>query len=262
MEDAAPTVIPGDPTPEESFPSQWNYVTSEWIRNVSCCSRRTGKTRGEILRARRFLVRQKKVLYVGKVLKNVRNQFWFPLKDSLARHGIEFKSTEPDVVLRTPEGGMVMGMSADDVKDIEKGRGYDWDLVLIDEGQSMADEVIEPLVDYILIPTLIDRGGTLDLNGTPPRPDKGDALTGYFVRTVRQAALAGASPRQGWRLHHWTVFDNPFIDPARVYEAYSARGIGPGHPIWEAEVMGRLVTNAAHLVLPLDAAKNGYEALP
>jgi len=255
--------ISGDPRESESFPPQWAYVTSDAIRNVVKCSRRSGKTEGEIRRGRRFLMRGKNVLYIGRVLKNVRQQFWIPFKDVLSRSELPFKTNEQDIVLRHESGGMLMGMSADDTKDIEKGRGYRWDLVMIDETQSFPDEVLEPLIDLVLIPTLIDTGGTLDLNGTPPDPSKGEAINGYFVRAIR-AAIANPSdnPRRGWRLHEWTMFDNPFIPRENIEEAYSARGIGPGHPVWEAEVMGRLVENAANRVFPWDAERNSFEALP
>lgn len=252
--------ILGDPDPADSFPPQWGYIASEAIRNVVKCSRRSGKTEGELRRARRRLVRAANVLYVGRVLKNVRNQFWVPFKDSMNRYGVPFKTNEQDLVLRPEGGGMLMGMSADDTKDIEKGRGYKWHLVMIDEAQSFPDEVLEPLIDLILIPTLIDTGGSLDMCGTPPDPSKGESMNGYFVRCIRAAqANTSTDPRKGWRLHEWTMFDNPHIPRENIEEAYAARGIGPGHPIWEAEVMGRLVENAANRVFPWDDARNIYD---
>lgn len=256
-------VLPGDPTETDSFPPQWGSITSDAIRNVECCSRRSGKTEGKIRRAHRFVGRGKNVLYVGRILKNVRQQLWQPFKDRLSRHGVPYKTQEQDLVLR-PEGGggMLMGMSCDDIKDIEKGRGYRWDLAIIDEGQSFHDNVIEALVDYVIIPTLIDTGGILDVTGTPPKHDDGDVMDGYFVRLVKHAAdNPSTDPRKGWRLHHWTMFENPFIKKENIYEAYAARGIGPKHPIWEAEVMGRIVENPALRVFPWDEGRNGYEAI-
>lgn len=256
-------ILSGDPVEADSFPPQWAYTTSEAIRNVARCSRRSGKTEGEIRRARRFLVRKKQVLYIGRIMKNVRHQFWIPLKDSLARHGLAYKTNELDIVLRTESGGMIMGMSADDVKDIEKGRGYRWDLVMIDEAQSFSDAVLEPLIDMILIPTLIDTGGSLDLLGTPPDPSKGELASGYFVRTIREAeANPSTDPRKGWRLHAWTMFENPHIPRANIQESYAARGIGPGHVIWEAEVLGKLVDNPANRVFPWETDRNSYHELP
>lgn len=256
--------IHGDSTAEDSFPAQWKYITSDAIRNVLVCSRRSGKTEGEIRRAARYLLRGQNVLYIGRILKNVRHQFWIPIKDRFSRLGVGYKTTEPDLVLRLNEGpGMLMGMSADDVKDVEKGRGFRWGLVMIDETQSFADSVLEPLIDYVLTPTLIDTGGSLDLGGTPPDPSKGEMTNGYFARTIREAqAQPSSDPRKGWRLHHWTMFDNPHIDPEKIREAYAPRGIGPGHAIWEAEVMGRLVDNPANRVLPYDEMINGYTELP
>lgn len=256
--------IVGDPTAADSFPPQWTCVTSSALRIVCCCSRRSGKTETEKKRARRAIVRGKNILYIGRVLRNVRNQFWIPLKDELSRFGVAYKTDERDQVLRPAEGGgMLMGMSCDDIRDIEKGRGYKWDDVMIDEAQSFSDDVLEPLIDMVLIPTLIDTGGTLGLYGTPPDPTKGEAMRGYFVRMVREAmANPSEDLRRGWHLYHWTMFENPFIPKENIAEAYEARGIGPGHAIWEAEVMGRLVDNPANRVFPYDAAKNSYVELP
>jgi len=263
--DPAPAAVedapPGDPVPADSFPAQWAYVTSDAIRNVVKCSRRSGKTEGELRRARRFLLRGKSVLYIGRILKNVRQQFWIPFKDSMNRNAIPFKTNEQDLVLRPEAGGMLMGMSADDQRDIEKGRGYKWDLVMIDETQSFPDEVLEPLIDLVLTPTLIDTGGSLDLNGTPPDPERGEDGNGYFVRAISQAiASPSVDPRKGWRIHEWTMFDNPFIPVENIAEAYSARGIAPGHPVWESEVMGRLVENPANRVFPYDEGRNTYDS--
>lgn len=256
-------VIPGDPTESDSFPPQWDYITSEALRNLELCSRRSGKTEAKIRRGNRLVVRQKNVLYVGRILKNVRQQFWQPIKDRLTRVGVVYKTNEQDLVLRREGGGMLMGMSCDDIKDIDKGRGYRWDLVMVDEGQSFPDVVLRALIDYVIIPTLIDTGGMMDIGGTPPDPDKGDATDGLFVDLVRQALkFPSTDPRKGWRLHHWTMFDNPHIPRANIEEAYASRGIGPGHPVWEAEVMGRLVVNPAKRVFPYEPERNGFEDLP
>lgn len=255
--------IVGDPTPEDSFPPQWRSVTSVALRNVVKCSRRSGKTETTLRRGRRFLVRGKNVLYVGRVLKNVRQQFVAPFRDSLHRYGVAFKEQAQDLVMRPESGGMLMAISADDVRDIEKGRGYRWDLVMLDEAQSFPDAVLEPFIDLILIPTLIDTGGALDLYGTPPDPDNGDAMAGYFVRTIREAAKnTNPDPRKGWHLNEWDMFQNPHIPQENIAEAYAARGIGPGHPVWEAEVRGRLVDNPANRVFPYDSERNVYEDLP
>jgi hypothetical protein len=55
------------------------------------------------------------------------------------------------------------------------------------------------------------------------------------------------------------MFDNPHIPRGNVEEAYAARGIGPGHPIWESEVMGRLVYNPANRVYPFERGRNTFD---
>lgn len=246
--DPPPDVV-GAPLEAESFPQQWGFVKATSIRNVVKCSRQSGKTSAIRLRTRDQLVRGRKSLYIARVRRNVREQYYLPLKDEIARVGLVPERNEADFILRLPNGGMSMGMSADDISDIEKGRGYQWDDVVVDETQSFKDEVLEPLIDLILIPTLFKSGGSLSLGGTPPDPDKGDAMNGYFVRVIRKA-LQDRGLDDGWKLYEWTIFDNPHIPAANVHQAYKARGIGPGHPIWEAEVMGRLVDNPANRVFP------------
>lgn len=241
--------ITGAPSDTESFPKQWEYVKASTKRNTVLCSRRAGKTAGETLRARDFLSRGENVLYVGRVRRNVREQFWVPIKNDLSRLGVAYKTQEQDLVLRPTEGhGMIMGMSCDDVSDIEKGRGFKWGLAIVDEAQSFKDDVLKPLIDLIIIPTLIDVGGSLDLVGTPP-----DSMDGYFVEAVLS---------DKWTHFSWSVWDNPHIKEKDVREAYEARGIGPSHNIWEREVEGRMVINKAALVYPFDMSRNGYTEIP
>lgn len=252
--------VPGAPVESESFPKQWGIVTATTLRNLIRCGRQAGKTCGIVKRKRNGLVRGRKVLYIGRIRRNVKIQFYRPVIEELIRAGakdrVDFERNEADFILHHKSGGMLMAISADDASDIEKGRGFTWDDVTIDESQSHPDDVLEPLVDKILIPTLFKGGGSLNLAGTVPDPERGEAVHGYFVRLIRRFLKLGVA--SGWTEHRWTTLDNPHIPQKNVYEAYAARGIGPGHPIWEAEVMAELVNSDAARVFPYDPKKNGF----
>lgn len=237
------------PAPGDSFPVQWSYVTCEDRRIALLCSRQAGKTQGTRLRARRALAAGRKVLYVAMIRENAVEQFFAPLvqevRDSgwpLGQHDVNWTY----LYLRPPGDGLVHAWSADSRRAVPKGRGYQWDEVVIDEAQSFPDDVLLPLLDHVIIPTLIKRRGTLVVQGTPP-----DALRGYFVEAWESGK---------WTRFGWSIFDNPHIPRENVQEAYAARGIGPGHPIWEREVEGRLVADPEAVVYPYDRARNGMTA--
>jgi hypothetical protein len=232
------------PVPEESFPGQWSYVTSEAKRIALKCGRQWGKTSGHRLRARRNLSRARRTLYIHMVRDNANEQFFQPLMLELADAGWEMDTNETHLIARATNGGVVKAWSADDVRAIRKGRGFQWDDVILDESQSFPEDVITPLMDHVIIPTLFKTGGSIVLSGTPPEVEGG-----YFIRSWEGGA---------WERHGGAIFENPHIPAEHVREAYATRGIGPGHPIWEREVMGLMVTDPDALAYEYRRGRNDY----
>lgn len=235
------------PVESDSFPRQWEYVTSAARSNVVMCSRRSGKTVGARYRTilRAISRPGARILYVTLIRKNTRKLFWHPLKNDLRTLGWEFRSNEVDLNLVLPNGSYVEATSVDDIRDVGKVRGDNWGLVIVDECQEPRDEIMEQLIEHVIAPSLIDQGGDLDLLGTPP-----DADVGYFAEQLK---------RPGARVFNWSMHDNPHISPDEIRKLCEERGIGPGHPVYEREIMGRLVHDPGKLAYEFDRARNEYD---
>ncbi len=235
------------PSESDSFGPQWAYITSEARTNVVMCSRRSGKTVGARLRAIRCLASRPgaRILYITLIRKNCRKLFWHPLKRDLDAFGWTYKSNETDLNLVTPNGSYVEATSVDDVRDVGKIRGDNWDLVIIDECQEPRDDILEMLVDHVLAASFIDHGGDLDLLGTPPATE-----TGFFVEQMRRPKAA---------TYGWTMFDNPHINHGEIHALCEERGIGPGHAVYEREIMGRLVIDPGSLAYEYRKGLNDFD---
>lgn len=251
--------VPGAPLESDSFPKQWRIVKATSTRNLIVCGRQFGKTNAFRRRAHDKIVRGVMTLYVGRIRRNVREQFFLPLKDALSRAKVDYDRNEADMILRHASGGLSMAISIDDISDIEKGRGFTWGDVMIDEAQSHKDEVLTSFIEKIITPTLFKEGGTLNLGGTIPDPEKGESMNCYFTRLIHMTrTLLKEGKRAPWEYFQESTLDNPHIPAQNVYDGYAALGIGPGHPIWEAEVMGNLVENPAARVFPYEATRNSF----
>jgi hypothetical protein len=229
----------------DSFPRQWDYVTSPERFCVVVCSRRAGKTDGAIRRASRLLLEKPgaRVLYVGSIRRTAKQQFFYPLRSYLEGLGAKYTPNEQDLTLRLDSGSFVECASCSDSGDVHRLRGYKWDRVFLDEAQSFPDAVIRQLVDEVIMPSLVDRRGGLDLLGTPPP----HGPVGYFYEV-----FSGGQ----FERHRWTMFDNPFLPAGEAETLSRARGLSPEHPIYKREYLGEFVVDTESLVYEFAAPRN------
>lgn len=235
------------PVPADSFPRQWEYVTSTASMNAVCCSRQCGKTWGARLRTRLRIAAKpgSKILYITLIRKNCRKLYWRPLQQELRDAGVSFTANEVDLILTTDNGSRVEAVGCDDQAGLGKIRGDNYDLVIIDEAQEPASDVLERLVDQVLGPQFITRGGDIDMLGTPP-----EAKAGYFMD-----ALTVNGHR--WRFFNWSMFDaaeGGKQNLALIQKAIADRGLLESSPIYQREYLGN------HLVS--DPDKLAYEYRP
>ena len=236
---------------QDSFPAQWRYVAADSRFNCLACSRRAGKTGGEVRRAARVMLGKAgaRVLYVALVRKNARKHFFLPLRAFLAEKGCPATVNETEMSLRLPNGSYCECDSCDDVGDIEKFRGDQWDLIIIDEAQGFGDSLIRQLVDEALLPSLVDRKGSLDLSGTPPARGP----VGYFYEVFSGGLF---------QPYHWTLFDNPHLDGTEVAELIRVRGLTPEHPIYRREFLGEFFVDTESLVYEYQVGRNDFSERP
>lgn len=235
----------------DSFAAQWPYISSTARFNAIVCSRRAGKSSAAVRRAAAVLAARPgaRVLYLTLVRRNARKYFWAPMRDYLRAHGCPHEANESGEkgLTITALGGYMEAGSCDDASDIEKARGDQWDLVIIDEAQAFRDEVIRALIDEAILPSLGDRRGSLDVLGTPPPAGP----IGYLYDVYTGGAFAR---------HHWTLFENPHFPVGEVEELCKARGLTPDHAIYKREFLGEFIVDPDSLVYEYEAGRNDRPA--
>lgn len=254
-DEAAPGATGRAPLEAESFPPQWEYVSSPSSYNAVCCSRQAGKTYGATLAAGLVLSRPgTRVIYATLIRRNAKKLFWWPMLDGLKAWGWETaqdEANESDLMLWLPNGSFLQALSCEKMADLERIRGDQADLFIVDECQSPRDDVLEALVTRIVPMMLAKRRGRLDLLGTVPEVEPcvfSERLDGFAT---------GKFP--GWRSFSWSCFDNPHMDRENVLATAREAGLAPGHPVYEREVLGRRIKDPSKLAYEYSREKNHYE---
>ncbi len=232
-----------------SFPAQLPMVNSDGRYDVCVTSRQSGKTTGAALRALRVAMRPgtKRVTYITITRLNAKRLFWEPLLEQARKLGIDVDrhANHAELTLKVPrkDGTAVvelMGAHNDD--DVEKFRGATYDLVIIDEAQSIRATVLELLMKRVLGAGLWARRGSVLMIGTPG-PVKFGPFYDYW---------------QGgkWARFHWTAFDNPHIPEGEIAANAEMLGLSPEHPTYKREVLGQWEVDLSALVWEYDPILN------
>lgn len=229
--------------PGRKFPKQWEAVTCQERFMVNWSGRRASKTGTSILRTakKNSEIPGRRVLYIHQTALNAQLQFFDPLVELLRRHGIAHHADNGSLLIYWTNGSFVRAMGCDNVGEVKTKLGDRWDEIIVDEMQDYADDVLYLLIDKAAIPTLIDNNGSLLCQGTPPV-----TLAGFWYELITKSSFH--------RLN-WNLFDNPYIGHEAV-EAYAKRGIGPGHPIYDREVLGKLVVDPNSIVYCYESPRN------
>jgi hypothetical protein len=167
------------------------------------------------------------------------------------------KTNETELSFTFPNDSKIYISGAHDKTEIEKFRGImRLKKAFIDELQAFPD-YITSLINDVISPALLDLDGSLIITGTP-----GPIPAGFFYD-------ACTNPQQEWSRHHWTYFDNKFIESlsGKTHEALlqaelKKRGVTRDHPSIRREYFGEWVLDSDSLVIHYDPIINGFEKLP
>lgn len=241
------------------FPKQLPFVSSKAKFRLACCGRRAGKSEADAaLLVDTALAKPGSVgLYLTTSRVNAKRIIWRPLKKLLRDRGIAAEPNESDLSVTFSNGSVVYLAGCTHRDELEKYRGLPLAIVVIDEAQLLSG-YLEPLLDEILVPALMDYDGSIALTGTPaPTP------AGYFWE-----CFAGKYTK-AWEQHSWTPFDNPYIKaksgktPQQHMEAeLQRRGVTQDDPKIQREWFARWAFDPSSLVFKYDATKCDYESLP
>ncbi len=199
---------------------------------VACLPRRSGKTMMEAIRAVQLCTSKPNavVWYLSFSIGYGIDTFTDGcLRGLLKRFDITADVREGGAFIEFPNGSSISIRGIDDVHSIEKLRGRNPpDLVFLDEAQSMREQILAPMVNNIIRPALLDRGGTMIVTGTPsPVP------AGFFYDIWTNGR---------WSRHSWTLYDNP-TKSREYYNAFlekerQDRGITEADPAYRREWLG------------------------
>ncbi|MDA4132010.1 MAG: hypothetical protein OK454_02635 [Thaumarchaeota archaeon] len=236
------------------FPQQLATVDENAKRAARLCSRRAGKTSGIMRRQLiKRLSRPKSVgLYFATTLKAARKLVWdgpesipflidsmhLPATYSNSEHRVDFFN-----------GSKLWISGAEDEKDASRWLGVASDDDDIDEAQEFPDHVLRHLVFRVLSPSLMDRGGSLWMSGTPH-----PACFGMFYEATKEK-------NPTLKTHRWTWRDNPFLkDPAAwLAEECLQRGISNDDPEYQREFDGIWVREDSALIYRYSKELNSFE---
>lgn len=233
------------------FEQQRPFGTSRTRLQTACCTRRSGKTVGELVKVLDVLRSKPNSvgLYITLSRINAKRIAWETLKSLNADHKLGGEVNESELCLTLPNGARFYLTGCADMGEVEKFRGLALAIVVIDEAQSFPTLLLKRLIDEVLVPALMDFAGLLVLVGTP-----GPVPIGYFHDCVISSE---------WEHFAWSVFDNPYIklksgrDPQELLaEELKRRGVSAEDPVIQREWFGRWVLDPNSLVFAFDPKKN------
>lgn len=247
---------------QELFPEQRAFVTDPSRRKAVLGSRRAGKTemwsRYSVMTALTY-PRTLTRLWSHARLR-AKDLLWSPTKYLLQRNGIPFEANETELTITLQNGSIIRLVGANQDKEAQKKRGEKTKLEVILETQNFPG-FLSSLVDDVIEPSLMDEMGTVCLEGTP-----GPLCTGYWYEVSGAksptATWDSESYRAGkWRVHRWTMLQNPFLPHARRYleELKSTKRWADDNPTYLREYCGQWVNDLGSLFYAFDHVRNTYD---
>lgn len=266
----------------ELFPAQRRVADDPHPYKAVICPRRAGKSRLGSNESHRTCLAKPgaRVLICGLTVNSTKRAFWRALQETAKKYGIEGdKEQGTDGWNRTElsftlwNGSYVFLVGADTEDKIERLRGDEYDLVIIDEPGSFAPDKLAYLIYDVILPAVGTRGGQIWLTGTPghffsgpffyaTNPDKADDEKVVHGRWYHPDN--GTMTDVMWSAHRWSMADNTGVecDKAgvplqwlRALDDKKRRQWRDDHPTWRRERLGEWVPDEDGLVYALNALR-------
>jgi hypothetical protein len=222
------------------FDKQREYVTTWAPRSYAMCGRRAGKTEGNRLKA--IVVSfpsNRRTLIIGLTVETCLKLYYDPIIELAELFGLKIaEKRRVDGIITFTNGSEIHFRGNSNADEREKMRGFNWDLVVIDEAQSQ--KALPYLVEEIISPTLLDRKGMLCMTGTGPR-----VRGTYWEHAWTDDRIAS---RYQWNLTH-----NPTIpDREAALERIKAeKNLTDKSPLFMREYLGMIAYDDDALVYRL-----------
>lgn len=239
-----------DAVREGMFAQQAAFVDDDSDIVPALCSRRAGKSHGEFYRLGRIAAQcSAPGLFIATTLGVATQILDVPRQIAKEKYGIEteYITVRGLTYLVWPNGNRTWVSGCGDRGEKEKFRGPKYPLVVVDEAQSMA--WLDDLCEDVLVPALLDMGGSLVIGGTP-----GPIPAGYWYDISTAPGV-----------HHWTLRDNVHLPEDRddwLRRLRERRKWTETTPRYRREYLGEWVLDLDAIVYPYDIARNGWEPMP
>ncbi len=271
------------------FPQQLALVKDKCRTKAALCPRRAGKSTSAVTYMLDVALRKPdaQVLYITLTRGTAKRIAWAEMK-KMNRH---FELVDPqkgfhetDLIMKFENQSQIQLIGCETTADVEKVRGGQYDLVVVDECASMGEALFMALIDDAVTPALSDRKGTLLIIGTPGRVLSGPfyACTGPTAFQIQEhpkmkdVQYAVSRPYQdrskdewdeviySWSFHRWMTKDN-IANPGIWEDQQNIKlrnGWQDDHPQWRREYLGQWVADDSGFVYRYNPERNDWEPDP
>lgn len=240
------------------FEKQVQFANDPSHFKAALCGRRAGKTRELVYEYKESLDKypDENNVFIELTRPSAKNKLWRPFRKLNKQYnwGYRFTSHDGLRVENPVNGSCLYVVGADRWDEIDKIRGLEnIRFAAIDECGQQKPLNLQYLTEEVLEPALMDVDGRLSLCGTP-----GLSPIGFWWEVTGQQP-----PKPGWDVHHWTVYDNPFLNGEKfIKELLIRRQWTKDNPIFQREYLGRWIRDVMRLVYAYDQSVNEISDIP
>ena len=187
---------------------------TQYRKQIAICGRRAGKTYSNARRLAWTCIKPNSpCLYLNLNFSNAINQMWDETHKAVEEVGLRIKQeSKAEGYIEFTNGSKITFRGNTNKAEADKGRGYSYRLVIIDECGHQKN--MQYLMDEVLRPCMADfSDSVLIATGTPPR--------------VPHTWCEKAWNDTTFKKYHWTMFENPHMpDPeAFIHEECISKGV-------------------------------------
>ena len=234
------------------FDEQREVLLSKKKQKLLICGRRAGKTETLVAEIVDTAISNSEgvILYISITAHRAYEIIWGRLIGLLDELRVSYKATlAPQPKIEFASGVTLYLRGAGSKDELEKVRGDGYQLVIVDEVQSIKDANMKYLIEEAAMPGLMQYNGTLVLAGTPPR------VAGTFIEREWD------NEQRDIARFKWNITSNVYIDNhAKALERIRKdRGLKETDPIYRREYLGELgVYDLDALVYRLEKPRNYF----
>lgn len=237
------------------FDKQLNFINDPCLFAMAVTGRRAGKTTACALHLLHTAISHSHsvCLYITLARTNAKKIIWPLLLELVRVNQLNVQINQSELALHFSNGSVIYVSGAATAGEIDRFRGLALTLVYIDESQSLP-AYLEQLINDVLVPACFDNKGKIRMIGTP-----GPVPVGFYY---------DAYSDPNWSQHHWTMFENPWIETKRGESAQSIleqeltrRGVTENDPTIQREIFGRFVVDTKKLVIDFEMTRNTFDTL-